>query len=210
MKIEIWSDFACPYCYIGEKRLEKALEKFQGKEEVEITFKTFQLDPSAVRREPSDYSELIAKKYNIPYHQAKAQIDDMIRSAAELGLTFRYDILIRNNMTLAHQIAKYAKTVGKEKAIINRFFKGYFEEGADLGDLETLVAMSKEAGLDTEKLEKIIEQKSYLSEVIADQKLASSMGITGVPFIIIDNKLSVSGAQSVEYFKLALEKANEL
>lgn len=210
MKIEIWSDFACPYCYIGKKRLEKALEELKKKEETEIVFKSFQLDPSGVRMELSDYSEYMAKKYNIPYDQAKAQVDGMVSSAKELGLDFRYDILIKNNMVLAHQIAKYAKTVGKDKAIVERFFKGYFEEGADLGDLQVLSTMSKEVGLDPQNFKKIIEQKLYLSEVIADQKQASDMGVRGVPFIVIDGKLSVSGAQSIEYFKLALEKASEV
>lgn len=210
MRIEIWSDFACPYCYIGKKRLEKALEELKKKEETEIVFKSFQLDPSGVRMELSDYSEYMAKKYNIPYDQAKAQVDGMVSSAKELGLDFRYDILIKNNMVLAHQIAKYAKTVGKDKVIVERFFKGYFEEGADLGDLQVLSTMSKEVGLDPQNFKKIIEQKLYLSEVIADQKQASDMGVRGVPFIVIDGKLSVSGAQSIEYFKLALEKASEV
>ena len=210
MKIEIWSDFACPYCYIGKKRLEKALEELKKKEETEIVFKSFQLDPSGVRMELSDYSEYMAKKYNIPYDQAKAQVDGMVNSAKELGLDFRYDILIKNNMVLAHQIAKYAKTVGKDKVIVERFFKGYFEEGADLGDLQVLSTMSKEVGLDPQNFKKIIEQKLYLSEVLADQKQASDMGVRGVPFIVIDGKLSVSGAQSIEYFKLALEKASEV
>jgi len=210
MKIEIWSDFACPYCYIGKKRLEKALEELKKKEETEIVFKSFQLDPSGVRMELSDYSEYMAKKYNIPYDQAKAQVDGMVSSAKELGLDFRYDILIKNNMVLAHQIAKYAKTVGKDKVIVERFFKGYFEEGADLGDLQVLSTMSKEVGLDPQNFKKIIEQKLYLSEVLADQKQASDMGVRGVPFIVIDGKLSVSGAQSIEYFKLALEKASEV
>lgn len=210
MKIEIWSDFACSYCYIGKKRLKKALEELKKKEETEIVFKSFQLDPSGVRMELSDYSEYMAKKYNIPYDQAKAQVDGMVSSAKELGLDFRYDILIKNNMVLAHQIAKYAKTVGKDKAIVERFFKGYFEEGADLGDLQVLSTMSKEVGLDPQNFKKIIEQKLYLSEVIADQKQASDMGVRGVPFIVIDGKLSVSGAQSIEYFKLALEKASEV
>ncbi|HAS80102.1 MAG TPA: disulfide bond formation protein DsbA [Fusobacteriaceae bacterium] len=210
MRIEIWSDFACPYCYIGKKRLEKALEELKKEEETKIVFKSFQLDPSGVRMELSDYSEYMAKKYNIPYDQAKAQVDGMVNSAKELGLDFRYDILIKNNMVLAHQIAKYAKTVGKDKVIVERFFKGYFEEGADLGDIQVLSTMSKEVGLDPQNFKKIIEQKLYLSEVLADQKQASDMGVRGVPFIVIDGKVSVSGAQSIEYFKLALEKASEV
>ena len=210
MRIEIWSDFACPYCYIGKKRLEKALEELKKEEETKIVFKSFQLDPSGVRMELSDYSEYMAKKYNIPYDQAKAQVDGMVNSAKELGLDFRYDILIKNNMVLAHQIAKYAKTVGKDKVIVERFFKGYFEEGVDLGDIQVLSTMSKEVGLDPQNFKKIIEQKLYLSEVLADQKQASDMGVRGVPFIVIDGKVSVSGAQSIEYFKLALEKASEV
>ncbi|MFA6709602.1 MAG: DsbA family oxidoreductase [Fusobacterium sp.] len=207
MKIEIWSDFACPYCYIGKKKLEKALEEFKCKEKVEITFKTFQLNPFEERKEISDYSEHLSKKYNIPYAQAKVQVDGMINSAAELGLNLRYDILIRNKTTLAHEITKYAKTVGKEIEIANCFFKGYFEKGADLGDVNTLFNMCKKVGLDIEKLKKVIEEESYLPEILKDRKEASSIGITGVPFFIINDKITISGAQSIEYFKMALKQA---
>lgn len=210
MKIEIWSDFVCPYCYLGEKKLEKALDEFQDKDNVEITFRSFQLDPNEVKHERGDYYEFISKKYGVPYESAKSRMDATKSEAAKVGLNYRYDIMIRNNTSLAHQAAKFAKDEGKEKLLVDSFFKAYFEEGADLGNLDTLLSLAGEVGLNIERLGKILKENSYLSKVTDDQKEASNIGITGVPFFVINGKVAVSGAQSIEHFKEALNKASEM
>ena len=213
MKIEIWSDFACPYCYIGEKKLEKALEEFGDKVNAEISFKSFQLDPNAEVRENAqviDINDHMAKKYGISYERAKGQNDSIVNAAAELGLKYRFDILKRNNTSMAHQIAKFAKDEDKEKALVNRFFKAYFEEGADIGNRKTLLALSEEVGLDIGKVEEILDKRTFLERVNADQEQAMKLGISGVPFFIINNKVTVSGAQSVANFKEALLEAQKI
>ena len=210
MKIEIWSDFVCPYCYLGEKKLEKALETFDDRESIEIIFRSFQLNPDEVKQEQGNYYDFISKKYGIPYEVAKTRMDSIKNEAAKVGLNYRYDIMIRNNTSIAHQAAKFAKDEGKEKILVDRLFKGYFEEGADLGNLETLLSLAGEIGLNTDKLEKVLKDKLYLSEVNRDQNEASSVGISGVPFFIINDKVAVSGAQSIEHFKGALNKALEM
>ena len=210
MKIEIWSDFVCPYCYLGEKKLEKALESFENREDIDISFRSYQLNPDEVKHERGNYYEFIAKKYGVPNESAKARMDATKSEAAKVGLNYRYDIMIRNNTSLAHQAAKFAKDEGKEKILVDQLFKAYFEEGADLGNLETLLSLASEIGLNTDKLEKVLKEKSYLSEVAKDQMEASSIGITGVPFFIINDKVAVSGAQSIEHFKGALKKAAEM
>jgi predicted DsbA family dithiol-disulfide isomerase len=207
MKIEIWSDFVCPYCYLGEKKLEKALETLENKENIEIIFRSFQVNPNEVKHERGGYYNFISKKYGVPYESAKSRMDDLKNEAAKVGLNYRYDIMIRNNTSLAHQAAKFAKHEGKEKILVDRLFKGYFEEGADLGNLETLLSLAGEVGINTSELEKVLKDNYYLSEVAKDQMEASSIGITGVPFFIINDKVAVSGAQSIEHFKGALKKA---
>lgn len=208
MKIEIWSDFACPYCYIGEKKLEKALKELDKQQDVEFSFKSYQLNTDAIKREGEDLSALIAKKYSIPYESAKNQIDNITQTAAELGLDYRFDIQIQNNTSLAHQATKYAKKQGLEKQFVDRFFKAYFEEGSDIGDMDTILKLSSEIGLDSIQLKKTLEEKTFLQEVDKDQNKAMGLGIQGVPFFIIDSKETISGAQSVDHFKEVLKRAS--
>lgn len=206
MKIEIWSDFACPYCYIGDNRLKSAIKELGIEKSLDITYKTFQLDPNAVRREPCDYAQLLADKYRKPYSDAKEQVDGMVSSGRELGLNFSFDILIRTNTTLAHKVAKYARDLGREREFIDRVFKGYFEKGLDISNLDSLIVLLKEVGVDTTKLREKLSADNYSLEIKEDYKDASSMDVQGVPFFVIDNRYAISGAQSLEYFKAVLNQ----
>lgn len=207
MKIEIYSDFSCPYCYIGERKLEKAIEEIDNNIDIEIVFKSYQLNTNAVKHEGEDINKLIAKKYGITYEDAKANNDAIINSAAEIGLNYNFDILTPNNTAMAHQVAKFAKDNGKEKVVVERLFKAYFEEGADLGELKTLLSLSKEAGLDIKNLKKALKNETFLAEVLMDQKKAHELGIQGVPYFIINEEITVSGARSIEHFKEVLNSA---
>ncbi len=208
MKIEIYSDFVCPFCYLGERKLELALEQFEHKDEVEITYKSFQLDPNAKRHPDKDIHQLIADKYDISYERSKANNDQIVKAAGEVGLNYRFDMLKPNNTAMAHQIAQYAKSVDKEQALVLRFFKGYFEEGADIGDKVTLLALAQEAGLDRSETEQNLTDETFLPAVLKDQADAEAIWIDFVPYFTA-GKHSISGAQSVENLLAFLHEAHK-
>lgn len=209
MKIEIWSDFVCPFCYLGERRFELGLEQFEGKEEVEVSFRSFQLDPSAVSAEGKSIDELIAHKYGISVAQAKANNDNIVSAAAAVGLHYDFDHLKHNNTGKAHEIAKFALEKGLEKSLVDRFFKAYFEEGTDIGDVNALVALAASIGLDPVETAEVLKEGRYTQAVKDDQAQAAALGITGVPFFVIDGRYGVSGAQSPEHFLMALREASK-
>ncbi len=205
-KIDIWFDFVCPFCYLGERKFEMALKEFAGKDDVEINFKSFQLNPSkaVVPMVGKDIHQIIADKYHMSYDQAKANNDRIVASAKQVGLNYRFDILKPGNTEMAHIIAQYAKEVGKDFELVNRFYAAYFEEGADINDETTLLELAAEIGLDVHALKKRLDDPTLLARVKADQKQAQTLGITGVPFFIINDKHRISGAQSIEHFKSVL------
>jgi len=207
MKVEIWFDFVCPFCYMGETKFKKALEAFEHKDEVEIVFKSFQLDMGKGDFNGKDVHEIIANKYNIAYEQAKANNDRVIKAASEVGLNYNFDILKVNNTELAHEIAKYAESIGRGKELVERYFKGHFEEGLDIGDKDDLLELAQEIGLDITELKKQLDGGSLKLEVKEDEAVAKKLGISSVPFFVIDNKYAVSGAQNPEQFLKALNQA---
>lgn len=207
MKVEIWFDFVCPFCYMGETKFKKALENFEHKDEVEIVFKSFQLDMGKEAFNGEDIHEIIADKYNISYKEAKSNNDRVIKAATEVGLNYNFDILKVNKTELAHEIAKYAESIGKGKELVERYFKGHFEEGLDIGNNEDLLELAQEIGLDITDLKKQLDGDYLKSEVKKDEDLAKKLGISSVPFFVIDNKYTVSGAQNPEHFLKALNKA---
>lgn len=206
MHIEIWSDFVCPFCYLGKTRFEKALEQFEHKDDVTITYRSFQLDPQATSHPGVDIHTLIANKYGISIEQAKASNDAIVFQASEVGLNYQFDSLKPNNTRLAHEIAKFAKDKGLESLVVNRLLQGYFEEGADIGDLATLLTLVKEVGIDEGELQNALNNGLYTKEVEKDQQEAHKLGITGVPFFVINNQYGISGAQKITYFTQVLNK----
>lgn len=209
MKIEIWSDFACPYCYIGEKKLEKALAEIELQSSVEIKYRSFQLNVDAVSHQGEDIHGLIAKKYGIPYETAKAANENIVNVAAAVGLNFDFEQIKPGNTRLAHEVSKYSDSMGKGNEIADRLFAAYFEEGVNLSDENSLLELAEEIGLDKARVQEVLEQNRYTDNVAEDQKTARQMGINSVPFFIINDKETVSGAQSVAYFKMVLEKVIE-
>ena len=210
MKVEIWSDFVCPFCYMGERKFEQALADFEHKDEVEIIFKSFQLSMGKEDVKGKDINQIIADKYNISYDQAKANNDQIVKAAEKVGLNYRFDILKLNNTELAHEIAKYADSVGKGKDLVDRYFKAYFEEGVDIGDKEKLIELAEEIGLNTIELKKQLNQEDLKAEIKKDEVLARKLGINSVPFFIINDRYTVSGAQDPKQFLKALNEAYKL
>ncbi|WP_326513827.1 DsbA family oxidoreductase [Clostridium intestinale] len=206
MKIEIWSDFVCPFCYIGKRRLELALDKFEYSNEVKIVFRSFELDPNAKKVYSESIHELIAKKYSIPLEQAKASNNQLVNQAKELGLNYNFDDLQPTNTFDAHRLVHYAKFENKINELTERLLKAYFIDSLNLSDIKVLSKLALEVGLDENKALSILESNKYSSDVRADEELASNIGVTGVPFFVFNNKYAVSGAQPPELFLEVLEK----
>jgi predicted DsbA family dithiol-disulfide isomerase len=209
MKIEVWSDFVCPFCYIGKRRLETALEKFEHKDEVELVFKSFELDPSSKKKSDENIHEIIAKKYGIPVEQAKASNNQIVAAAKAIGLNFNFDDVIRTNTFDAHRVAHYAKTEGKMNELAERIFKAYFVDSLNISDHKVLASLSSEVGLNSDKVLSVLESNQYAEEARKDEETASKLKISGVPYFIINNKYTISGAQQPEIFLEAIEKARE-
>ena len=200
MKIEIWSDFVCPFCYIGKRRLEIALEKYEYKGEVELVFKSFELDPAAKKKVDGNINEIIAKKYGIPVEQAKESNNQIATQAKAIGLNYNFDDLIPTNTFDAHRIAHYAKTQGKMNELSERILKAYFVDALNISDHKVLASLAYEVGINREKALSILKSNLYSNEVRKDEEAASKLGISGVPYFIINNEYTISGAQPSEMF----------
>jgi len=210
MKIEIWSDFVCPFCYIGKRRLEAALEHFPHKDQVEIEYKSFELDPHAPTHSEQSIYEALAAKYGTTAEQMKQMNKGIIEQAAELGLAFDYENMKPTNTFHAHRLAKYAKTIGNDKEITENLLSAYFTKSKNVGDIHTLAVIAEESGIDREKAVEVLSNEAdYEQEVRNDQRQAQQYGIQGVPFFLINQKYAISGAQSPETFSGALKKVWE-
>ncbi|MDP4147408.1 MAG: DsbA family oxidoreductase [Bacillota bacterium] len=209
MKIEVWSDFVCPFCYIGKRRFEIALDKFQHKEEVELVFRSFELDTHAKKKYDENIHELIAKKYGISVEQAKASNNQLVAQAKAIGLNYNFDDLIPTNTFDAHRLSHYAKAEGKMKDLSERIFKAYFVDSQNISDHKVLANLAVDAGLNIDKALEVLESDRYTAEVRKDEQEASKLQINGVPYFVFNNKFAVSGAQPTEVFLEALEKAKK-
>jgi predicted DsbA family dithiol-disulfide isomerase len=206
MKVEIWSDFACPFCYIGKKRFENALENFAHKEEVEVVYKAYQLNPNAPKKMVGTAYESFAKGHGTTPEQAKQKFAMFTENAKTVGLQYNYDIIQMTNTFDAHRVAKYADTLGLEDEITARFMKAYFTEGQNLSDFDTLIRISKEVGLDEEKVKNVLNNNEYSKLVKQQMMEGRQVGVRGVPFFVLNRKYGVSGAQQQEYFEQVLEQ----
>ncbi|KGA96025.1 DSBA oxidoreductase [Alkalihalobacillus alcalophilus ATCC 27647 = CGMCC 1.3604] len=209
MKVEVWSDIACPFCYIGEKKFEQALEQFSGKEGVELEFKSFQLDPTAQKGSNQKMDELLAKKYGMSVEKARAMNQQVAQRASEVGLTFNMDKIKPTNTLDAHRLSHLAKEEGKMNQMMDRLLKAYFTEGVDVSDHESLAQLAAEVGLDKDKVLSFLVGDQYKDVVTSEQQEGSQMGVQGVPFFVFNRKYAVSGAQEPASFLEVLEKVQE-
>jgi predicted DsbA family dithiol-disulfide isomerase len=210
MKIEVWSDFVCPFCYIGKRRLEEALSQFPHRDSVEVEFKSFELDPNSPAYNGKSIHEALASKYGMSIEQAKQANQNVGQQAATVGLTFNFEEMKPTNTFKAHRLAKYAKTLGKEAVITEKLLYAYFTESKNLGNIETLADIAVESGLDRQESLKVLEdEKAFANDVRIDQSIAQQYQITGVPFFIVNQKYAISGAQPTSTFAGALQKVWE-
>lgn len=200
MKIEIWSDIICPFCYIGKRQLETALEQFPDNE-FEIEWKSFQLDPSITPQPEKDVYTYLAERKGMSVEQSKEMHKGVADRAKSVGLDYNFDKAVISNSLEAHRIIQLAKTKKLGDEMEEIFFKAYFTEGRDLNDGPTLIELAEKAGLSKNDVLEVLESESlYLREVQSDIKEAQEIGVQGVPFFVFDRKYAVSGAQPVEAF----------
>ncbi|MBY0123025.1 DsbA family oxidoreductase [Bacillus sp. S/N-304-OC-R1] len=210
MKIQVWSDFVCPFCYIGKRRLEQAIAHFPHKDQVEVEFKSFELDPNSSKYNGKSINEILAAKYGMSIEQAKQANEGVGSQAASVGLNFNFDGMKPGNTFDAHRLAKFAKEKGKEAVITEKLLYAYFTESKDIGDEEVLADIAAAVGIDRGEALNILQDKNALAnDVRIDEAIAQQYGIRGVPYFIINNKYAISGAQAPETFMGALQKVWE-
>lgn len=211
MKIQIWSDYVCPFCYIGKKQMELAIASLGIQETVSIEMRAFELDPHAPKTFEGKIEALLAKKYGMSLEQAKAGNERIARMAEAAGLSINFENMKYTNTFDAHRLTKYAAEKGLEKDFLEALLKAYFEDSKLISDVDTLIEVGVSVGLETNALRKIIESDAYGDAVRSDEALAKKHGISSVPYFVIDDQYGVSGAQSVERFKEILtSRGNEL
>jgi predicted DsbA family dithiol-disulfide isomerase len=207
MKIEIWSDVMCPFCYIGKRRFENALNQFSHRDKVEIVWKSFQLDPHMKTEPGKNLNEHLAEMKGITIDHARRMHEHVTAMAAEVGLEYNFDKAIVANSFDAHRLVQLAKANEKGDAIEERLFKAYFTEGKNIADHAVLAELGTEAGLDREAVQQMLESNSYADEVQHDIYEAGEIGVRGVPFFLLNDRYAVSGAQPIDTFLSALNTA---
>lgn len=203
MKVEVWSDIACPFCYIGKRRIEAGLEHFVHKDQVQIVYKSFQLNESA--KKDTEYDALSARS-GMSREAAKEIHERLAKQAEAEGLDLRFDTLQLTNTLDAHRLLHFAAQHGKNNEVAELLFKVYFTECKHVGRHETLITIATEAGLDPKATEEMLASDQFTDEVRADHLEGIRLGVSGVPFYVIDRKYAVSGAQPANVFLEALEK----
>ncbi|MGE8206710.1 DsbA family oxidoreductase [Heyndrickxia sp. NPDC080065] len=204
MKIEVWSDYVCPFCYIGKRRLEEALSQFPEKDKVEVVFRSFELDPNSKKDINLNIHEVLAKKYGMSVEQAKQMNENVGKQAEEVGLTYHFDTMVPTNTFDAHRLAKYAEDNGKSAEMSERLLKAYFTDSKKISDSETLADLAAEIGLNREDAISVLKGSDYSDSVRSDEEEARQIGVSGVPFFVINEKYAISGAQPTEAFSNAL------
>jgi predicted DsbA family dithiol-disulfide isomerase len=207
MNVEIWSDVVCPWCYIGKRRLERALASFGHPDEVTVTYRSFELDPDAPAQRTGTHAEHLAGKYGMTIAQAGQASQQMTQRAAAEGLEFRFDLIRGGNTFDAHRLLHLAKDHGLQPEMKERLLRATFTEGVPIADKPALLRLAAEAGLPAARVQAVLDGDAYADAVRADEQQAARYGITGVPFFVADAKYAVSGAQPPEVLLQLLRRA---
>jgi predicted DsbA family dithiol-disulfide isomerase len=198
MHVEIWSDIACPWCYVGRARFEAALARFEHRDDVTVTWRSFELDPDAPAEREGSHAELIARKYGRTLEEGAQMDAQLTATAAADGLEMRFGELRSGNTFDAHRLVHLAAEHGLQDAMKGRLFRAYFTEGALMSDHATLEALAVEVGLDAAEAREVLLTERFAEEVRDDERDAHSAGISAVPCFVIDRKFGASGAQPAE------------
>lgn len=204
--VDIWSDIACPWCYIGKRRFEEGVRRFGG--EVEVTYHSFELAPETPVDFAGSEADFLAAYKGQPRQVVQQMLDHVSGIADEVGLRYDFEKLQHTNTVLAHQLLHLAKARGRQQELVELLFRAYFTEGRHLGRIDTLVELAAQAGLDAEEARQALSRAEYLPAVRADQDQARAYGIQGVPFFVLDGRYGISGAQDPETFAAALTQVS--
>jgi predicted DsbA family dithiol-disulfide isomerase len=207
MKVEIWSDVMCPFCYIGKRRFESALQQFENKNDVEVVWKSFQLQPDMVTDPSQNTIEHLAQSKGWTMEHAREMTSYVVNMAKEVGLNYDFDRAVVANSFDAHRLVQFAKTKGKGDAMEEQLFKAYFTEGKNTADHATLTALAVAIGLNKTEVKQVLSTDAFSNEVKEDIYQSRQIGVTGVPFFLFNDKYAVSGAQASETFLGALKQS---
>lgn len=206
--IEVWSDVACPWCYVGKRHLERALAEFDGP--TEVSWHAFQLAPDAPVEPPDErsYAERLSAKYGVPVSGAEAMIQRIVEAGAKVDLDFRFDRVRPTNTFDAHRLLALASPGEQQHALKERLLRAYFTEGEHLGRVDVLLRLAEEAGLEAETARTVLATERFADAVRADRATAHDLGVTGVPFFVVGSRFGLAGAQPPEVIRDVLEQAS--
>ncbi len=207
MKVEIWSDIVCPWCYIGKRRFERALDAFPHRDAVEVEHRSFQLNPAAERGATGSRTDMLKQKYRLSDDEIATMDERMERLAAEEGLAYNLHATVTGNTLDAHRLVHLARLAGLGDAMVERLYRAYFTESRSIFDEDSLVALGVEVGLDAGVVRDALSSAAHAEAVAEDSRKAAAVGATGVPFFVVDGRYGISGAQSSDVFSDALAQA---
>lgn len=207
MKVEIWSDVMCPFCYIGKRNFETALEQFDGRNNIEVIWKSYQLDSSISEVPTENYHNYLVKHKGMSLEQVNGMLDNVTMTAKDAGLDYKFDKAVMVNSLNAHKFIQFAKSKGLGDEAEERLFLAFFTEGKNIADLTTLIQFGIEIGLEEMELKTVFTDEKYASLVTHDIQEGQQIGVQGVPFFVLDRKYAVSGAQPAQAFLQTLEKS---
>lgn len=207
MKVEIWSDVMCPFCYIGKRRFEQALEQFNHSSDIQIEWRSFQLNPGMETDPDASINEYLAESKGWSLDQARQMNQRVTNMAKDVGLTYDFDQAVVANSFDAHRLIQFAKTVDKGNEAEEALFHAYFTDGKNIADYQTLADIASEIGLDADDTKAVLNSDQFANAVKHGIEIASGLDIQGVPFFLFNRKYAISGAQETEMFLKALNKA---
>ena len=209
MKVEVWSDYVCPFCYIGKRQLEKAIKDSGYEGQIDVTYKSYLLDPTTPVETTESVFESLSKKYNQPIEQIKAMTSNVAERAKEVGLSYNFEEMKAANTVKAHRLTKWVESQSKELGakFTEQLLQAYFIYGKAIGRDEELLAIVDSLGLNRETAEDVLKNDTFMQDVEKDIYEANQIGVRGVPFFVFNNKWGISGAQPQQLFEQTIEQA---
>jgi predicted DsbA family dithiol-disulfide isomerase len=209
MELELWIDVVCPWCYLGKRRVEAALERFDPRGQLTLVQRSFELDPTAPRVREGSLVDQLAAKYGNSVEQAQERLAQLVELGRADGIEFRFERTRAGNTFDAHRLIHLAREQGVSDAVVERLMLGYFSEGLAIGEPAELASAVAEAGIPLPEAHELLDSDRFAEQVRSDEQQAAQLGIRGVPFLVLDGRYGISGAQPVDAYVEALERARD-